>query len=69
MGLQRQHPSRAETPSAWVTFSSSEWTQKELQEAIGVYRDPDGFIYVLPKEIRDNTVKAFNLGVIVTRSW
>ncbi|PYS71701.1 MAG: hypothetical protein DMF69_09580, partial [Acidobacteria bacterium] len=39
-------------------------TQKELQEAIGVYRDPDGFIYVLPKEIRDNTVKAFNLGIV-----
>ena len=39
-------------------------TQKDLQKAIGVYRDPDGFIYVLPKAIRDNTVKAFNLGVV-----
>jgi Carboxypeptidase regulatory-like domain len=37
--------------------------RKELQEAVGVYRDPDGFIYVFPKEIRDNTVKAFNLAV------
>ena len=40
-------------------------TKKELQDQIGVYRDPDGFIYVLPKEIRDNTVKAFNLGLII----
>jgi hypothetical protein len=40
-------------------------TQKELQDAVGVYRDPDGFIYVLPKDIRDNTVKAFNLGVLI----
>jgi hypothetical protein len=39
---------------------------KELQKAVGVYRDPDGFIYVLPKDIRDNTVKAFNLGVLVS---
>ncbi|HZJ45422.1 MAG TPA: TonB-dependent receptor [Pyrinomonadaceae bacterium] len=37
----------------------------ELQKAVGVYRDPDGFIYVLPKDIRANTVKAFNLGVLV----
>jgi hypothetical protein len=40
--------------------------QKELQEAIGVYREPDGFIYVLPKDIRDNTVRAANLGVLIT---
>jgi hypothetical protein len=39
-------------------------SQKELQDAVGVFRDPDGFIYVLPKDIRDNTVKAFNLGVV-----
>jgi hypothetical protein len=38
-------------------------TRKELQEAVGVYRDPDGFIYVFPKDIRDNTVKANNLAV------
>jgi hypothetical protein len=37
---------------------------KELQDAVGVYRDPDGFIYVLPKDIRENTVKAFNLGFV-----
>ena len=37
-------------------------TLKELQDAIGVYRDPDGFIYVLPKDIRENTIKAFNIG-------
>jgi Carboxypeptidase regulatory-like domain len=41
-------------------------TRKELQDAVGVYRDPDGFIYVLPKDIRANTVKAFNLGVLVS---
>jgi hypothetical protein len=39
---------------------------KELQKAVGVYRDPDGFIYVLPKDIRDNTVKAFNFAVQIT---
>ena len=38
-------------------------TYKELQKAVGVYRDPDGFIYLLPKDIRDNTVKAFNVGL------
>jgi hypothetical protein len=38
-------------------------TKKELQEAVGVYRDSDGFIYVFPKDIRDNTVKANNLAV------
>jgi hypothetical protein len=37
--------------------------RKELQKAVGVYRDPDGFIYVLPKDIRDNTVKASLLAV------
>ncbi|HEV8426837.1 MAG TPA: TonB-dependent receptor [Pyrinomonadaceae bacterium] len=36
---------------------------KELQKQVGVYRDPDGFIYVFPKDIRDNTVKAHNLAV------
>ena len=36
-------------------------TAKELQSAVGVYRDPDGFVYLLPKEIRDNTIKAFNV--------
>ena len=39
-------------------------TQKELQDAVGVYRDPDGFIYVFPKDIRENTVKAHNLGIV-----
>ncbi|HJP94490.1 MAG TPA: TonB-dependent receptor [Pyrinomonadaceae bacterium] len=36
---------------------------KELQKAVGVYRDPDGFVYVLPKDIRDNTIKAFNVAM------
>lgn len=38
-------------------------TYKELQKAVGVYRDPDGFVYLLPKDIRDNTVKAFNTSI------
>jgi hypothetical protein len=38
-------------------------TLKDLQKAVGVYRDPDGFIYVLPKDIRDNTIKAFNVSM------
>jgi hypothetical protein len=37
--------------------------RKELQEAIGVYRESDGFIYVLPKDIRDNTRFANNFEV------
>jgi hypothetical protein len=41
-------------------------TAKDLQRLIGVYRDPDGFIYLLPKDIRDNTVKAFNIGLTAT---
>lgn len=36
---------------------------KDLQRAVGVYRDPDGFIYLLPKDIRDNTIKAFSIGL------
>lgn len=42
-------------------------TQKELQDAVGVYRDADGFIYVLPKDIRDNTVKAFNNSISIVQ--
>ena len=38
-------------------------TFKELQKAVGVYRDPDGFIYLLPKDIRDNTFKANNVTI------
>lgn len=34
---------------------------KDLQKAVGVYRDADGFIYVLPPDIRENTIKAFNV--------
>lgn len=40
--------------------------RKQLQEAVGVYRDPDGFIYVFPKDIRENTIRAANLAVQVT---
>jgi hypothetical protein len=38
-------------------------TYKELQKAVGVYRDPDGFVYLLPKDIRDNTFKANNVTI------
>lgn len=38
-------------------------TLKDLQKAVGVYRDPDGFVYALPKDIRDNTIKAFNVSM------
>jgi hypothetical protein len=38
-------------------------TYKDLQKAVGVYRDPDGFIYLLPKDIRDNTFKANNVSI------
>jgi hypothetical protein len=38
-------------------------TAKELQKSIGVYRDPDGFIYLFPKDIRDNTIKAFSVSL------
>jgi len=41
-------------------------TAKDLQKAVGVYRDPDGFVYLLPKDIRDNTVKAFNIALTAT---
>jgi Carboxypeptidase regulatory-like domain len=42
-------------------------TAKELEQSVSSYRDPDGFIYVFPKDIRDNTVKAFNLGYLVSQ--
>jgi hypothetical protein len=38
-------------------------TFKDLQKAVGVYRDPDGFIYLLPKDIRDNTFRANNVAI------
>jgi hypothetical protein len=41
-------------------------TLKDLQKAIGVYRDADGFVYLLPKDIRDNSVKAFNVSLTAT---
>jgi hypothetical protein len=41
-------------------------TRKELQKAVGVYRDEDGFVYVLPKDIRENTIKAFNVQMTST---
>ena len=41
-------------------------TAKDLQKAVGVYRDPDGFVYVLPKDIRDNTIRAFNVSMTST---
>jgi len=41
-------------------------TYKDLQRAVGVYRDPDGFVYLLPKDIRENTFKAFSVGLGAT---
>ncbi len=38
-------------------------TKGNLQNLVKPYRDPDGFIYVLPKDIRDQTIKAFNVSV------
>jgi hypothetical protein len=38
-------------------------TRKELERLVSSYRDPDGFIYVFPKEIRDNTIKANNFSI------
>jgi hypothetical protein len=38
-------------------------TRGQLENLVKSYRDPDGFIYVFPKDIRDNTVKAFNVGI------
>jgi len=41
--------------------------QGEKQKCRSADADPDGFVYLLPKDIRDNTVKAFNLGYVVTQ--
>jgi Carboxypeptidase regulatory-like domain len=48
-------------------------TFKDLQKAVGIYKDgvtatgaPDGFVYLLPKDIRDNSVKAFNIAMTAT---
>jgi hypothetical protein len=38
-------------------------TARQLEKTIKAYRDPDGFIYVFPKDIRDNTVKANNVSI------
>jgi carboxypeptidase family protein len=42
-------------------------TAKELEQSIKPYRDPDGFIYVFPKDIRDNTVRANTVGFITSQ--
>ena len=41
-------------------------TAKDLQKAVGVYHAADGFTYLLPQDIRDNTVKAFNISMTAT---
>ena len=38
-------------------------TRKQLEQTVKAYRDPDGFIYVFPKDVRDNTIKAFNVSI------
>jgi hypothetical protein len=37
-------------------------TRGQLENLVKSYRDPDGFIYVFPKDIRDQTIKANNIG-------
>jgi hypothetical protein len=41
-------------------------TQQELQKAVGVYREADGFVYALPADIRQNTFRAFNIALTAT---
>ncbi|MDX6384953.1 MAG: hypothetical protein QOK48_2526 [Blastocatellia bacterium] len=38
-------------------------TKGQLENLVKSYRDPDGFIYVFPKDIRDNTIKANNVAI------
>jgi len=38
-------------------------TRGQLENLVKSYRDPDGFIYVFPKDIRDNTIKANNFTI------
>jgi hypothetical protein len=38
-------------------------TRGQLENLVKSYRDPDGFIYVFPKDIRDNTIKANNVQI------
>lgn len=38
-------------------------SRDELQKAVGVYKEADGFVYVLPEDIRTNTFRAFNVAV------
>jgi len=42
-------------------------TARELEKTVKAYRDPDGFIYVFPKDIRDNTVRANTVGFITSQ--
>jgi hypothetical protein len=50
------------TPFSFGNVQLVGLTKKELQNAIGVYREADGFVYFLPADIRQNTIRAFNLG-------
>ena len=38
-------------------------TAKELEQTVSAHRDPDGFIYVFPKDIRENTFRANNVQI------
>jgi len=38
-------------------------TRGQLENLVKPYRDPDGFIYVFPKDIRDQTIKANNIAI------
>jgi hypothetical protein len=49
-----------------ANFQLVNMSVKDLQHMVGVYRDPDGFIYMLPKAVRDASVKAFNIAMTST---
>jgi Carboxypeptidase regulatory-like domain len=38
-------------------------TKGQLENLVNSYRDPDGFIYVFPKDIRDQTIRANNVSI------
>jgi hypothetical protein len=38
-------------------------TKGNLENLVKSYRDPDGFIYVFPKDIRDQTIKANSISI------
>jgi hypothetical protein len=47
------------TPFSLGNVSLVGMTREELQNAVGIYRESDGFVYALPADIRTNTFRAF----------